>query len=363
MTTSTQQLDIRRIYSSSPARAATTVRTKATTRRRTRFSVLGPLSLLIAGAWVFVAWWPAFRVIGANLTLTALNHYSAISGEEVTLADLFGTAPDERANPAPPEGTEAYVGPVEQTPGPPAPVGPSPEEAEAIQAESERIMRSLYIDIGVWWAVTTLVAGWLAMGGGAAVAGNPVTDPSKRSPMVLVAIIAVLAAALIGSRLWSGLSVFGLPKLVGEAAFVLAVLVAAYLLAKCLSPRFAGTLAAILGIALAGVTAVACYDWYSDALGLVEVYPAFAPRIVPVALVFVAVLAGAALHRRAVGLHRSAVFAVLLAAVVTVAALKIASQLGGVHTHTLSLNTYAAVACLQAAYAPLLAILLALRLR
>ena len=355
MTTMAQQLEIRRIYSSSPTRAAATIRTKG--RERTRTSVLGPLSLIVAAAWIYVAWWPADRLIGANLMGTGLGYMAALSGGELTLADLFGAPPEDRANPAPPEGTEAVLL-VEDEPvvGPPE---PTPEEIQERAAESELLMGKLYADMWVWLAVTTLGGVCLALAGGAAAANAPVADAAKRRQLGLAGAFAAMLSVVIGAWLWKQHGGHDLHQTLGEVGFVAAALVASYLFALALTPRVAGRLAVVLTLLLVGIGGFAWHDWAQEEFK----YPAFAVRIVPVVLMVIAAVAGAAMFRRVARLHRVSVAAVLAATAVTVIALKVAESLGGVHTHQPDTGTYAMLVVAQSSYAWVLLAALALRLR
>ncbi len=365
MTTTGRQLEIRRIYSASPTRAAATIRTQARAGPRLRFSALGPLSLLVAAAWTFVVWFPADRLILTNVMRTGLAHLSDLSGGEVSFADFLGTAPDDLADPTPPADSEETVPPAAAHDSGAAPeaAGPTDEERAEREAQSTRLLVRLNIDKWVWLIVTTFTACWLAMSGAASVAGAQVTDPARRRQLLMGASILMLLAAVVGVRLWHGKPLPGLPKPAGEITFVAFAALAVYALALALRPWLAGVAAVLLGLVAVCVGGAAFYDWWSGSLGLVEVYPLFAARMAPVVLLVVAGLAGAAMARRAVGLHRAGVVLILVATVVTLGGLKYAESIGGVHTHVLTAGDYGKLAIAQSAYAWVLIGALALRLR
>lgn len=344
MTNSTQQIEIRRVYSSSPARAATI---KVGGRARVRISILGVMNLLAAGVWIYVAWWPADRLIIANLSMTGLIHLSATGG----LDGLFGNAPSDVANPAPPEGTEAVYGNAES--GREAP----DEAAKAeILAESERTLLRIGITMETWFALATIVGAWLALCGGAAVASRPVVDPGRRRRLLRVAIILGLVATGIAVKLWKGGTGAASALTLVEMAFVAVVMVVAWSLAAALPRRAAGRTAMVLCLILIGGIALSAMHYERG-------HPAGAPRVGAALGMVIAALIGAASARRLVGLHRAAVAIVLLGAIGTMILLKIASSLGSVHTHTLTAATYAGMAALPILYAAVLLAALAVRLR
>ncbi len=342
--TATRRLEIRRIYSVTPAKAAVVSAGRAAPLQ---VSVLGILSLAVAASWIYAAWWPGDRFATRNLMMTGLA--VPMAGGGLGLDGLLGLVPEDLADPAPPEGTEAAdfgdaaeFGPAMTTAG--------PEEIEAGQAT----MRSLYIDMWVWLVVTSVAGAWLAMAGGAAVAGFPVTDQAKRRAMFLAAAIAAVLASVVARQLWHGRSVLGLTGVVPELALVgLAVLVA-YVLAVCLSTRTAGLAAGALGLGLVVVGGLAWRDWYTGTQAICESYPASAPRIAAVAALVVAGLAGAAMFRRSNTLQRGAVVLMLAAAITTVAALKYAESAGGLHSDGLTGSAYALVVLAQLSYAAVL---------
>lgn len=353
----TRQLEIHRIYSAGPARAAAIPAQKTSAVRRV--SVVGAMSLAVAAAWVYVAWWPADRLISRNLMLAGLANMP-LRGDALGFGQVFGEAPEDLADPAPPEGTDAVV-PAGEEGG--AFGGPADDDFEALGASGQRVMERLYADMWAWLIVTTLAALCLALSGGSAAAGLRVTDPTKRRRRILGATLVALIAAWIASRLWQGRGALMLPETVLEAAFVACGLGAAYLLVTALRARAAGLLAILLAAGLAVVTGWAWRDWYTESFELFESYPAAAPRIVAVVLMVVAALAGAAMFRRSVGLHRITVVLIAVAAVTTAAALKYAASSGGVHTHTLSGATYVFLVAAQASYAVVLVGALGLRAR
>ncbi len=350
MTSGAHQLEIRRIYSASPARAAASAARGA----EPRFSLLGVFSLLVAGAWVYLAWWPVDRLVSRNLLLTVMQAPGA--GTTWDLDHLLGRAPDDLAHPAPPEGTEA-VAPLEESTGL---VGPDPEHADG---QLQATMRSLYTTMWVWFVVTTAAAFWLAMCGGAATAALPTTDPAKRRPLLLTTVILALVAAGLAKALWLGAPVLGLHSPYPEIAFVVCLLVAVYILGVTLSPRAASWTAGVSGLALVGLGGMLARDWYTGSYAIFNSYPPAAPRIAATLLMVVAVLAGAATFRRLIGLHRVAVALIVGAAVTTVVALGYADHLGGIHTHTLSTATYASITAAQVAGAVLLVGAVRLRVR
>ncbi|HUU85456.1 MAG TPA: hypothetical protein VM243_18305 [Phycisphaerae bacterium] len=344
MSTGADQLQIRRIYSSSPAKAATISVAGAA---RARFSVLGVLHLLVAGVWLYVAWWPADRLIITNLSTTGLIHLSATGG----LDGLFGSAPSNVANPAPPEGTEAVYLNAKTARGAPDKAA----RAEAL-AESERTLTRIGVTMETWFVLVTIVGGWLALCGGAAAAGIPVLDAGRRRQLLRVAIVLGLVAAGIAIKLWKGGSGAASPLTVVEIAFVAVVMLVAWSMAVALPRRAAGRTAAVLGLILIGGIALTAMQYGRG-------YPAGAPRVAAALGMVIAALIGAVAARRLVGLQRVAVVMVLLAAVGTMILLKIAGSLGSVHTHTLDVSTYAWVGVVPASYAAALLAALALRLR
>jgi hypothetical protein len=211
--------------------------------------------------------------------------------------------------------------------------------------------------------ITTVAAAWLALAGGSAAAGFPMTDPAKQRQAVLVAVIAALVAFGVARQLWRGQAVLGLPDWMTETAFVGLGLVAAYLLAVALPTRAAGTLAALLAVALVVIGGLAWRDWYTGTYALCDSYPAAAPRVTAVALMAIAALAGAAMSHRSISLHRIATVLILAAAITTLATLKYAESTGGMHSHTISAMTYAVIVAAQVSYALVLVGALLLRLR
>ena len=77
----------------------------------------------------------------------------------------------------------------------------------------------------------------------------------------------------------------------------------------------------------------------------------------------IAALAGAAMSHRSISLHRIAIGLILAAAITTLATLKYAESIGGIHSHTLSATTYAVVVIAQVSYGLVLVGALVLRLR
>jgi hypothetical protein len=351
--TTTRRLEIRRVYSASPTRA---VAISAGRAAPLQFSILGIMSLAVAAAWTYAVWWPGDRFATRNLMLTALA--VPVGGAQLGIDTLLGNVPEDLADPAPPEGTQAEF-PAADAEVLVGPVGPEPEAIEA----GQRTMREVYIDIWVWLVVMAVAGSWLALSGGAAAAGYPVTDAAKRRPMMLAAVIAALVAAVLARQLWNGRGTLGLGESVSEIAFVALALVVTYLLAVSLTARTAGRLALLLALLLIIVGGLAWRDWYTESYAICDSYPAAAPRIAAVAVMVVAGLAGAAMSRRSVGLHRIGVVLVLAAAITTVAALKYAESAGGIHTHTLSASTYAVALLVPGCYAVVLVGALALRLR
>jgi hypothetical protein len=317
------------------------------------------MSLTVAAAWVYTTWWPADRLIMRNLMLAGMTSVP-VHGGTAGLDQLFGEVPEDLADPAPPEGTEAVAAPREEEADFAAPPNPDFEE---LAIQGQQVMTRLYVDMWVWLGVTTLAAAWLALSGGSAAAGLAVIDPAKRRLGVVVAVIAAVLAAWLARRLWQGQSIPVLPHSVAEVAFVACGLAVAYLLATSLSSRGAGLLAIVLALGLVGIGGWAWRDWYTQSFELFESYPLAAPRIVAVVLMVVAALAGAGMFRRSVGLHRIAVVLILVAAITTAAALKYAAANGGVHTQTLSGTTYVGLAAAQVSYAAVLIGVLAVRLR
>jgi len=354
MASTTRQLEVQRIYSVRSGRAAPVA---VETRARVPFSVLGAMSLIVAATWLYLTWWPADRLISTNLTTTTLARLSAM-GDPLGVDRFFGRAPPELANPAPPEDTEPMVLPEEE--GPPAETGPSPQQ---IQAEASRALAWLAGDMCAWLAITTIVGAWLALCGGSAVAGSPITDSARRRPLILVAIVLALVAVWIGVKLWKKEPLFAVggshaatiaPG--AEIAFVALALLVGWLLAAALPTRWAGAAAVVLTLAL---VAGGVLTWVKLEAG----YPAAAPRIAAVAVMVMATLVGAAAHRRTAVFHRWAVVLILVATVATVIGLQVAESFGGIHTHALTGTTYVCLVAAQASYAAVLAAALALRLR
>ncbi len=217
-------------------------------------------------------------------------------------------------------------------------------------------MRWLGGTMWTWLAISTVVGGWLGLCGGAAAAGVPVADGARRRRMVLGAIVLALVACGISIRLWKGQGALGLSRTTTEIAFVAMVFSVAWLLAVTLPGRSAGRVAGVLTLLLIGAIAL-------TGVKLQTGYPSGAPRIAVVVGMVIAILIGATVVNRSAGLHRVAVGLVLFAAVATVIALKVASSMGGVHTHDLTFTTYVAVGAVQASYAVVLCGAVALRLR
>ena len=130
-----------------------------------------------------------------------------------------------------------------------------------------------------------------------------------------------------------------------------------------LSTRAVGVVAGLLAVVLGGIGGLAWRDWYRETYAVFASYPAAALRITAVCLMVVAILAGAFMSRRSVGLHRIGIILIVIAAVTTLAALKYAESAGGIHTHVLSGTTYVVIGAAQLACAGVLAGALALRLR
>lgn len=355
MSAATRQLEVRRVYSARPGGAV-----PVTMQRRApaRFSVLGAMSLLLAASWLYLTWWPADRLIGANVMAAAINRLSASGSDPLGFGPWLGSAPEDLANPAPPEGTAPLVGAAEKTP--PAEAGPTSHE---ITPQNERAMKWLLGDMWAWLAIATFVGGWLAMCGGAAAAGAPITNPTRRRQAVLLAIMAAMGTAWLGMSLWKNDPILGasasyaqtLERAAEIAVVVLAVL-AAWLLAAALSPGWARAAAIVLAAALIG-------GGILTSVKLETGYPAAAPRLGAVAGMLIAALIGASAYRRTAWLHRAAIVLVLVATGATLAGVTVAESFGGVYTHELTAGTYAYLAAGQASYAFVLGAALALRLR
>ncbi|MCH7813953.1 MAG: hypothetical protein IID40_08025 [Planctomycetes bacterium] len=341
MATTIRQLDIRRIYTSRSAGFAPAV-TEA--KSGARFSVLGVLTLLLAGSWIYLAWWPADRLLGRNLIQAGLVHFPMVGG----LGALLGLAPADLANPAPPEGTEAMVLPDEMGP-------PSDDAArQASQAQGVRAMKVLTAIMESWLALATLTGCWLAMCAGAAINSAPIAAAEKQRPILMGAVLIGLAAVWLGYRLWQAHRIIALgdsnAAATGtgtEIAFVTLVLIAVWLSVAALTPRGVGAVAAVLTLLLIGGGALI---W----IKLETLYPSVAPRLAAVLGTAIAVLVGALAGRRLIGLFRVGVVLAVVAAIVSVAGLALANAFGGVHTHELTATTYALVAAVPVAYAVVL---------
>ena len=354
MASTTQQLEVRRIYTVRSGRAAPVA---VEIRARAPFSVLGAMSLIVAATWFYLTWWPADRLITTNVTTATLVRLSAV-GDPLGFDRLFGRAPPELANPAPPEDTEPMVLPEEE--GPPA---EKDANLEQLQAEASRALAWLAGDMWAWLAITTIVGAWLALCGGSAVAGSPITDSARRRPAILLAIVLALVAVWIGTKLWRNAPLFAAggsrAATAGpgaEIAFVALALLVGWLLAAALPTRRAGVAAVVLALALVGGGVL-------TQVKLETGYPAAAPRIAAVTVMVIAALIGAAAHRRTASLHRWAVVLILVATVATIIGLQVAESFGGIHTHALTGTTYVCLFAAQASYAAVLAVALALRLR
>jgi hypothetical protein len=77
----------------------------------------------------------------------------------------------------------------------------------------------------------------------------------------------------------------------------------------------------------------------------------------------IAALAGAAMSRRSIGLHRIATVLIIAAAITTLATFRCVESTSGIHSDTLGGTTYAVVVVAQLSYGLVLVGTLALRLR
>ncbi|MFQ5491474.1 MAG: hypothetical protein ACE5GE_12200 [Phycisphaerae bacterium] len=342
--TTIRQLEIRRIYSASPIRAAAT---GPATPRPVGVSRLGIATLIVAAAWIYAAWFPADRFMIASLFRTQLNQPPAASG--VDLSVLLQRPSQDSEGPAPPEGTEpaASRGDAE-----PASISPQAPDAELV-AEAMATFKHLYGDMACWLAVMTATGCYLALCAGSSITLTPVVDDARRRQLVLAAACAVLLSILLALGLWrENLKLLGLvqvPKPVVEVLLVSSVAFCSWVLLVTVSSRTAGWVAVVaaVGLLIAGV-----WTWQTYGRG----YPTVAPRFAALCGMVVAVLAGASACHRSFQLYGYAILAMLGATALTAVAIKYADHFGGFQNHSPPLTTYAFIAIAQLSYALVLAI-------
>jgi hypothetical protein len=342
--TASRELEIRRIYTSSPLSVATS---RSVSRpRSTRISILGLLSLVVGMGWIYVTWWPADSLITTNMFRAMPDIIWADLGER-----MFRVAPPELADPAPPPGADASAKRFR----PPKP----PQAGKLTDAERVEIaftQKVLAVVPYGWLTITTAAALWLAFCSGAGVAMLGLTDPTKRRSMVLVALIALLVAAGLSAKLWHGKSIMGLSD--NTIGFLLCACAAAgtWILVWALPVRFTAAIGALAAILLA---AAGWWVWREYGAS----FPTVTGRLGAVAGAVVLAFIGSAFSRRVLGLHKLAIAAVLLATVTTLIGLVVAQKYDAIRTHDIAASQYATIAIAQSSYAWVLMILLALRIR
>ncbi|MCP4249112.1 MAG: hypothetical protein GY778_18875 [bacterium] len=350
MASTIRQLEIKRIYSSRSSGFAPAVTEAAPA---VRFSLLGIVTLLLAGSWIYLAWWPADRLMLTNVIRAGLVHVPIAGG----LGGLIGLAPGDLADPAPPEGTKAMVLPEE--------MGPAPDDAaqQARAAEGAKVMMILGAIMESWLTFATIAGCWLAMCAGAAVSSAPIAAAEKRRSALMGAVLIGVAATWVGLRLWQAQPIIGLgdantatAATGSEMAFVALILIAAWLAASTLTPRGVGAVAVVLTLLLIAGGALTWIKFQRS-------YPTVAPRLAAATGMAIAVMIGALAGRRLVGLFRVGVVLIVFAAIVSVVGLALADAFDGVHTHELTATTYALVAAVPVAYAAVLLGARAVRLR
>lgn len=327
--------------------------------------MVGLLTLAIAGAWIYAAWFPADKFMTVALFRTELNQPGGILGS----SGLFGAPPPELANPTPPEGEESVNGEEEEG-DEPAVVGPTIEE---LRTEARRITTHLVADMMLWLTVMTVAGYYLAFSAGAAISGLPTVDHAKRRPLLMMATILAMAGCWIGWRLWNfdpvGWGEASLSDSRAEIALAVVVALVSFLLAATL-PRSAAGLASLLLLVALGCSAVwvlGCVgaedQWVPPWKELNRGYPIEAPRFAALAGLAIAVLAGTQASRHLKKLRSVANWVVCLAVLSTVVAIVYADQFGGFQQNSPGIAVYGKIALAQLAYIPVVGGALLLKLR
>lgn len=338
--TTFRQLEIRRVYSASPGRAAGSLAVPA---RPMGVSKLGIATLIVASAWIYAAWFPTDRFMITALFMTQLNQPPEASGLDLSM--LLKRPGPQDEGPAPPEGTE----PVASVEDPRTSAGSIPASDPDLIAQAKRTTQYLVGDMFCWLAVMTVTGCYLAFCAGSSITLTPIVDAQRRRQLILVAAVALLLSILLARGLWHQDPFANIPKPIAEVFLVLLAGFVSWVLLVMVTPRTAQWLA----IVAAGLLLVGGFrTWQIYGTG----YPTAAPRIAAVVAMTIALLAGASATRRSSQLYGYAIWTVVAATVLTMFAIWYGDHLGGFQEKSPALQTYALIAMAQLSYALVLTV-------
>ncbi len=323
--------------------------------------VLGVLTLLVGATWLYVTWYPLDRYLGRQMMMRGLAEMS------IDWSALMPAPPASVADPSPPSVDLDDTGDDEWPEGDPEtvveyePVDGGLEESHGGDLPAAQILHRLSLDMYTWLTVTTAVIAWLALCGGAGLAGAAGRGAARnvlRTLMVILGLgVAGLAAWfwcyawLADQHEWLAWGVGVRPPDVAEIVLVAGVALWCVLASAVLTRGWAAVLAIGLLLTLAGLAA---HTWneYEAA------WPQIRPRIAVLMLFAMAALVGTIATGRARGLHAAAVVLILLAGGATVGAMTFAHQHEFFSDLTVTATTYVKAFGIQSAYALLLLVLL-----
>lgn len=337
--TTFRQLEIRRVYSASPARAASI----AVPAPPVGVSKLGIATLIVASVWIYAAWFPADRFMIAALFKTQLNQPPEASG--IDLSMLLKRPGPQDEGPAPPEGTE----PIAPLDDPQAKAGSTPGSDPDLIAQAKRTTQHLVGAMFCWLAVMTLAGCHLALCAGSAITLTQIGGFGRRLLLILAAIVALILSILLAWGLWHQDPFANIPKPIAEVFLVLLAGFVSWVLLVMVAPRTARWLAIVAAVLfLVG----GFRTWQIYGIG----YPTAAPRIAAVVAMTIALLAGASATRRSFQLYGYAVWTMVGATVLTAFAIGYGDHLGGFQEKSPPLQTYALIAMAQLSYALVLTV-------
>lgn len=335
------ELNITVIYSDSGV-VSPTIKQSSSAGRLDARRMLGCLTLLVAGAWLFATWFPISHFLRKELMWVSLS--------SLDVSQFFGPPPANLANPAQPNRNNADDSLMELKDTPEVSAHKSGAASSLPQganrhAKTQVILKRLTGANYAWVTTMTIAGCWLAIVGGASV-GGWLTGSDLSWLMRLLAILMFAVVAIVTWSYWPS---------PGEKAELPQILQYAYAgafallaLAVCANSSKAGAVwMFVLGLVVLGAYGGLLWRSYPGGWGI----PLFAWPALWFGVMVVTALLGAALSSHVRGLTSAAVVLIFVSCLATVVGIWYGQRNGGFLTYTPTVTTYLGAVLIQSSFA------------